>query len=267
MAMKYLSLSCLAAVLILALGADILAPYSPWERFAPFELPSKRHPLGTNDLGNDILSEFIHAGRVSLLTGAGAGGIATVLGLLLGLTAGWFGGVVRELIIGLADVFLLIPRLPLLLCFGAFFSPSYRIIILLLGFLWWPAAARVSCAKTLHLKTSPFVLVNRCAGFSGVRILFSDILPHIAGVIFPQFLLSAASAMVSESSLSFLGLGDPGVKSWGTMIQWAFNKGGFINEKWWWLLPPGFGIFIALLGAGSLEYYLAEKNEGIRLDL
>ena len=267
MVMRCLSLFCFAALLILALGADILAPYGPWERFDPFEAPSKRHPLGTNDLGNDILSEFIHAGRVSLLTGAGAGGIAVALGSLLGMSAGWFGGGLRELITGLADVFLLIPRLPLLLCFGVFFSPSYRMIILILALLWWPAAARLSCAKTLQLKASPFVMINRCAGLSGARILFSDILPHIAGVIFPQFLLTAASAMVSESSLSFLGLGDPGVKSWGAMIQWAFNRGALINEKWWWLLPQGFGIFTALFAAGGLEYYLSEKDEEIRLEL
>jgi peptide/nickel transport system permease protein len=263
---KYISAGVFASFMLLALGAELIAPYDPWVRFEPLERPSQAHPLGTNDLGNDILSEFIYAARVSIATGLGAAVIACALGITLGMCAAWYAGIVGEIIMTMADVFLLVPRIPLILCIGVFFSPSYRLVILILGLLWWPSIARVVRAKTRQVKNSPFVLVNISLGFPERRILFSDLFPHIKGVVIPQFLLTAASAMLSENSLAFLGLGDNSIKSWGTMIQWAFSRGGFINGLWWWLLPPGAGIFLLVFSLFSLEASITAAAEVINLD-
>jgi peptide/nickel transport system permease protein len=248
-------------IVLAALGADLLAPHDPWQRFEPYQPPSRDHLLGTNDIGNDILSELIHGSRVSLIVGFGAALLATLLGLIIGLVSGYFRGVVEEMLMGLTDIFLMIPRIPLIIILAAFLKPSFWMIGLALGLLWWTSTARVVRSKTLQIREMSFIESSRCLGFRKAHIIFSDVLPNIIHVVIPKFMITVATAMISEASLSFLGLGDPTLKSWGMMINFAFVKGGFINQMWWWYLPPGICIVGVVLTIVWLGFGYEQREE------
>jgi peptide/nickel transport system permease protein len=246
---------------LIAIFADILSPYDPWERFAPYEKPDRHHILGTNDIGNDILSELIHGSRSSLIIGIGAAFIATLIGLLVGLLSGYFKGALDEILMGITDIFLMIPRIPLIIILAAFLNSSIWLIMLTLGLLWWTSTARVVRSRTLQVRGMDFVASAKCLGFKNMRIIFSDVLPNIFPVVVPKFMLTVATAMISEASLSFLGLGDPSMKSWGMMINFALIKGGLVNEMWWWYLPPGLCIMLFVYSIVSLGFSFEERKK------
>lgn len=256
-----LGLVLVALFVLVAVFADIITPHSPWMRFEPYEKPSKDHWLGTNDIGNDILSELIYGTRASLIVGVGAAAIATLLGLLIGLVSGYFKGAVDEWLMGITDIFLMIPRIPLIIILAAFLKSSFWIIMLALGFLWWTSTARIVRSRTLQVREMDFVASSKCLGFKNRYILLSDILPNIFPVVVPKFMLTVATAMISEASLSFLGLGDPSMKSWGLMINFAFIKGGLINEMWWWYLSPGVCIILFVFSIVLLGFSFEEHRE------
>lgn len=248
-----------------AIFADVISPYDPWDRFEPYEKPSRTHILGTNDIGNDILSELIHGCRASLVVGIGAAIIATLIGLSVGLLSGYFKGALDELLMGVTDIFLMIPRIPLIIILAAFLKSSSWLIMIALGLLWWTSTARVARSRTLQVREMDFVASARCLGFSHRHIIFSEILPNIFPVIVPKFMLTIATAMISEASLSFLGLGDPSMKSWGLMINFSLIKGGLVNEMWWWYLPPGLCIILFVYSIVSLGFSF-DEHRGIQSD-
>jgi len=252
-------------VVLTALGADILAPHDPWQRFEPYQSPSRDHLLGTNDIGNDVFSELIHGTRVSLIVGFGTALLATFLGLIIGLVSGYYRGIADEMLMGLTDIFLMVPRIPLIIILAAFLKPSFWMITLALGLLWWTSTARVVRSKTLQIREMSFVESSKGLGFRDAHIIFTDVLPNIIQVVIPKFMITVATAMISEASLSFLGLGDPTLKSWGMMINFAFVKGGFINQMWWWYLPPGICIAGIVLTTVLLGFGYEQKEEiGLR---
>jgi len=246
-----------AAFILTALLADCISPHDPWERFYPYQMPSWKHLLGTNDMGHDIFSELIFGSRVSLAVGFSAALLSAVLGTAVGLFAGYYRGWVDELLMGLTDIFLMIPQIPLIIVLAAFLRPSFWLIALLMGLLWWTALARMVRSRTLQVREMGFVAGAKAIGFSDAQVIFSDVFPNTLHVIAPKFLLTVASAMIAEASISFLGLSDPSMKSWGTMISFAFSRGGFINGMWWWYLPPGLCITLFVLSlvmiAGIME--------------
>lgn len=243
-----------------AVFAGVLAPYSPSERFEPYASPSPRHLLGTNDLGNDILSELITGTRVSLVVGLLTAVLATGLGVIIGMTAGYFRGIVDEALMAVTDVFLMLPRIPLVIILAVFLRPSYWIIILVLGLVWWTTTARVVRAKTLQLRETGFVESSKSMGFSHAHIIFSEIFPNIIFIVIPKFMLTVASAMISEASLSFLGLGDPTTKSWGMMIRYAFERGGFIRDMWWWYIAPGGAVTLCVLSIVLISFSIEGRR-------
>jgi peptide/nickel transport system permease protein len=245
---------------MVALLADVIAPYGTRERFDPYDPPSRAHLLGTNDVGYDILTELVHGTRVSLLVGFGAAFIATLIGLLIGLVSGYFKGVVDEVLMGVTDIVLMIPRIPLIIILAAFLRPSFWLIGLVIGLLWWTSTARVVRSKVLQVREMDYVTSARCLGFSRRHILFSDILPNIMQVVLPKFMLTIAAAMISEASLSFLGLGDAGMKSWGMMLNFAFQKGALVNGMWWWFLSPG--LCITLVVAAVVLMGISQEEQG-----
>jgi peptide/nickel transport system permease protein len=232
----------------LALFAPLIAPHDPWETNMPYQPLSREHFLGTNDIGQDILSELIYASRVSLSIGFLAGLISVLIGATLGMLAGYYRGRVEELVMAASDVVLLVPGLPLLIILAAYLSPSMWNIVLVVGLLWWCSTARVVHSRVLQLREMPFVEAARAVGGSDIYIIFHHILINCKEVIYAKFALAVASAMLTESSLSFLGLGDPLNISWGEMIHFAFSRGGFANDMWWWYLPPGLMICVSVLG-------------------
>lgn len=252
--------------LIIALFPALFAPYSPAERFIPYEAPSTAHILGTNDIGNDILSELVHGARISMMVGFASALISTLIGLMIGLFSGYFRGTLDELLMGFTDVVLIIPKIPLIIILGAFLHPSIWILILVLGLLSWESIARVVRSKTLQIRESGYVKSARCMGFSSFHIMTSDIVPNLFHVLLPKFMLATASAMISEASLSFLGLGDISMKSWGIMLSFAFSRGGFIREMWWWYLPPGICITLCVMSIALIGFGFEgkEKENGKR---
>jgi len=248
------------AFLLMAVLAPYLAPHDPWKRYEPYLGPSWDHPLGTNDMGNDILSELIFGSRVSLGVGLGSAIISTLIGTIAGASAGYFRGWMDEVLMGITDIFLMIPQIPLVIVVAAFLKPSSITITLIMGILWWTSLARIVRSRVLQVREMAFVEAARVMGFSDRHIILTDVLPNTIHVIMPKFMLTVASAMIAEASLSFLGLGDPNAKSWGMIINFALTRGGFLNGYWWWYMPPGICITLSVLSLVSMSLLLEEDR-------
>lgn len=250
----------LAMFLILAIFAPLIAPYDPWEPGKPFLPPSGTHPFGTNDIGQDIFSELVYGTRISLFVGFFAAFVSVAVGTLVGLFSGYLRGAADEVLMGATDIVLIIPALPLMIILSAHTSPSIWNIIIVIGALWWTSTARVVRSRVLQLREMPFVEAARGLGAGNTYIVFRHILPNTLQVILAKFILAVAGAMLTEASLSFLGLGDPLQKSWGMMLNYAFSRGGFINGYWWWYLPPGICISLAVLSFVLIGFGLEELD-------
>ena len=246
--LRVAGLSILILFLSIALFAPLIAPYDPRETGSPYQPPNTEHRLGTNDIGQDILSELIYATRVSLAIGFMAGSISIIIGATLGMLAGYYRGRIEELVMAISDVVLLVPGLPLMIILAAYLSPSMWNIIFVVGLLWWCSTTRVVHSRVLQLREMPFVEAARSLGAGDGYIILHHILINCKEIIQAKFALAVASAMLTEASLSFLGLGDPLNLSWGEMIHFAFSRGGFANDMWWWYLPPGLMICASVLG-------------------
>jgi len=244
---KFTGIAILVVLVFIAITAPLIAPHDPEKTGIPYQSPSADHLLGTNDLGQDIFSELLYASRTSLVVGFLAAIISIVIGVSVGLMAGYYRGWIRELLMGMTDVFLLIPGLPLMIILAAYLSPSMWNIILVIGLLWWCSTARVVQSRVLQVREMQFIESTRALGYSDSYILHKHVLANTKEVIYAKFSLAVASAMLAEASLSFLGLGDPLNISWGEMIHFAFTRGGFANDMWWWYLPPGLMICITVL--------------------
>ena len=249
-----------------ALLAEFLAPHSTSTSFPVFLPPSGTHVLGTNDMGYDIFSELLFASRISLLVGLVAALISVFIGTGVGLLSGYYRGAIGDLMTGIIDIFLLIPFLPLMVILAAYLGPSIWNIILVIGLLGWCSTARVVRAKVLQLREMPFIEAAKAVGLSNRSIILRHIFPNVTEVVAAKFVLSVAGAMLSEASLSFLGLGDPARISWGGMIHYAFKRGGFFNGMWYWYLPPGICIALCTIGFVLLGLYLEAKNNQLPAD-
>jgi peptide/nickel transport system permease protein len=251
----------LALFLLLAVFAPLIAPFDPWAPGRPFLPPSGTHPFGTNDIGQDIFSELIYSTRISLFVGFFAAFVSVAIGALVGLFSGYLRGAADEVLMGTTDIVLIIPALPLMIILAAHTSPSIWNIIIVIGALWWTSTARVVRSRVLQLREMPFVEAARSLGAGDGYIVFKHILPNTLQVILAKFILAVAGAMLTEASLSFLGLGDPLQKSWGMMLNYAFSRGGFINGYWWWYLPPGICISLAVLSFVLIGFGLEEQDQ------
>ncbi len=245
----------------MATAPDLLAPFSASERFAAYQAPDLIHLLGTDDMGRDIFSLVIYAARLSLVIGFASGALAILIGTAVGLVAGWRHGILDDLLMGTTDIVLIIPKIPLIIILAAYLSPGPWLLILVLGLLSWESVARVVRSKVMQIRSSGYILAARCFGFSDAYIIVREVLPVIFPVIVPKFVLVTAAAMISEASLSFLGLADPTMISWGVMISDAFNHGGFIRDMWYWWMPPAVCIILGVLAITSLAF-VHEKRVG-----
>jgi len=250
---------------LIALAADGIAPYALDRSFVPFQSPSPQHWLGTNDMGYDIFSELLHAGRISLTIGLVAAVISAIIGSLVGITAGFFRGVFREGLTGFIDLFLLIPILPLMITLAAHLGPSFWNIVLVIALLGWCSTARAVRAKTLQLRELPFIDALIVLDIPTWRILLHHVLPNVKEIVSAKFTLSVAGAMLSEAALSFLGLGEPTTVSWGSMMHYAFQRGGFANGMWYWYLPPGLAIAACAAGCVLIGWYFEQRGTQAKL--
>lgn len=232
-----------------ALFAPQLAPHDPIQQriaTARLEAPSAEHPLGTDELGRDLFSRLLHGARISMRIGLIAEGIALLIGITLGSLAGYLGGWVDNLIMRLTDIFFAIPSLLFLIVVVAIMEPSATVIFVALGVISWPSEARLMRAEVLRLREREFVTAARALGMRNWRIILRHILPNAMASLIVVGSLGVAGAILSEATLSFLGLGiQQPIPSWGTMI----NQGQeYIFSAWWYSVFPGLTIMLAVLG-------------------
>lgn len=252
----------LLAYFVAAIFSSYLAPFRLDMSFETYLPPGQPHLLGTNDVGKDIFSELLYASRVSLLVGFLAGSLSTVSGTLIGMAAGFYRSRFAEAAGGLIDIFLLIPRLPLLIVLSAYLGASLWNIIFVIGFLTWGATARVVWARVAQIREMHYIEGALAIGCSNQRVIFVHILPNVLEIVKSKFVLSVAGAMLAEASLSFLGLGDPRYLSWGMMLLYAFRRGGFANGLWNWYLPPGICIALCVFAFFLLGSQNRERKTG-----
>ncbi|SKA77700.1 ABC transporter permease [Desulfobaculum bizertense] len=241
----------LSIVLVMSLGAilaPLIAPFDPTAIDVNniLQPPSTVHLLGTDALGRDILSRMLYGGRVSLWVGFVAVGLSVSIGLVLGLVAGYFGGLTDEVIMRGVDVMLCFPSFFLILAVIAFLEPSLVNIMIVIGLTSWMGVARLVRAEALALRKRDYVLAARAAGAGPVRIIFTHILPNTLAPVLVSATLGVAGAILTESSLSFLGLGvQPPMPSWGNILMEGKDVLRFAP---WISFYPGFAILLTVLG-------------------
>ena len=204
------------------------------------QAPSALHWLGTDNIGLDIFAELVWGARTSLYVSVMAMLIAGVIGIPVGLLCGYNTGWLREVIDGFIDIFMTLPMLPLMIIIAAVMGTSITNVAIILGIFSWPQLARVTKNSTMKIREMQYIEACTCLGLSKPRILFKHILINATGPVFVNMTLVMASAVLTEASLSFLGLGDPTTWSWGTMLKRAWGQNAVIsspNPGWWWLLP------------------------------
>lgn len=231
---------------VVALFAPWIAPYDPNERvhLEPSDIlapPDRDHLLGRDDAGKDVLSLLIYGARISLMVGFVSSLMSMVIGTAVGMTAGYFGGRVSNMLMRFTDFLMVIPDLPLMLVIISVWGRGLWKIILVIGLLYWTATARLVRAQVLSVKERQFVLRARAIGAGDLRVILMHIFPQVVPLIIAQSVLDISASIIAESSLSFLGLGDPTLISWGMMLNFAFER-AISRRAWWFLLPPGLAI-------------------------
>jgi peptide/nickel transport system ATP-binding protein/peptide/nickel transport system permease protein len=244
-----LGTTLLSVILFIALFGPSLAPYDPREVTGrPFSAPSSAHWLGTNDIGQDIFSEILWGTRVSLLIGLVAASAAILVGTTVGVVASLAGGWVDALLMRITDVVLTIPFLPLAIVLAAFLGPSLWNTATVIALVIWARPARVVRSQGLSICNLTFVEAAHALGGGFRHVLVKHVLPGVLPLALSQFILATSSAILTEASLAFLGLGDPIQKSWGTILFYAQARGAFLNGSWpWWVIPPGVLISVTVL--------------------
>lgn len=240
-----------------AVFAPLLSPYNPddIDRKHILVSPDIHHPLGTDDLGRDVLSRMIWGARISLAVGFVAVGIATVIGIFFGALAGYYGGWAERIIMRFIDIMLTIPTFFLILAVIAFIEPSIWNIMIVIGLTSWMGVARLVRAEFLSIKEREYVLAAKAIGASDFRIIFRHIMINSMAPVLVSAVLGIAGAVLVESALSFLGIGvQPPTPSWGNILTLGKDN---IEIAWWLSVFPGLAILITVLGYNLL-------GEGIR---
>ena len=237
----------LLAVVAFAILAPTLYPQSPWRPVArPFLAPfaNERFPLGTDTLGRNLAAGLVHGARVSLMIGVVSTLVALVIGVPLGAIAGYAGGFVDDALMRFTEFFQTIPSFALAIVLVAILQPQLGSIVLAIGVVGWPPVARLVRGEVLSLRSREYVQAAVTIGQSTPRIIFSQVLPNTIAPIIVMGSLMIGSAILLESSLSFLGLGDPNLMSWGYMVGAGRTR---LLDAWWISFFPGFAIFLTVL--------------------
>ncbi|MEI3613576.1 ABC transporter permease [Pseudogracilibacillus sp. SO30301A] len=242
-------------VILMAIFAPVVAPYPDdvsgaihFDRM--LEPPSSEHLLGTDEVGRDILSRVLYGARISLMLGFIVLGLSTLIGLPLGLIAGFWGGRINTIIMRIADIFLSVPSLVLAFAVAALFQPTLTTIMIALSFSWWPWVTRLVQGEVLSIKGEQFVQASIGIGASKWRIAFKEILPNCISPIIVKSTLDMGFIILMGASLGFLGLGaEPPTPEWGTMIA---EGRAYLPEAWWAATFPGLAILFAVIGFNLL---------------
>lgn len=214
------------------------------------------HPFGTDNIGRDIYSMTLYGARASLMVGLIATLISVVLGASIGLAAGYFGRVTQEVLMRVTDFFLVLPWFPLMIVMMAILGQKFVWVIVVIGITSWPSTARIVRSQVLTIKERQFIERARAVGAGDGHIISKHILPNVLPLIFANTVLLISLAIFSEAFLSFFGLGDPSVISWGAMLEAAYSFSAFSAGAWWWILAPGASIVIMVLSFSLVGYAL-----------
>jgi peptide/nickel transport system permease protein len=242
---------------VVSLLAPLIAPADPnaidaWHVLSP---PSWHHWFGTDELGRDVFSRMIYGSRISLKVGFVAVGIAVSIGTLVGLLSGYYSGLVDTCLMRLVDIMLCFPAFFLILAVITFLEPSIWYIMTVIGLTSWMGVARMVRAETLSIREMEYIAAARCIGCSDLRIIFRHILPNTLSPVLVSATLGVAGAILTESALSFLGIGvQPPTPSWGNILT---SGKDYIEFAWWLSLFPGLAILVTVLAYNLL-------GEGIR---
>ena len=242
------------SLLAVILGAAALAPWlAPLDPFAltggPLSPPTGMHPMGTDALGRDVFSGIVYGARASLTIASAVSVLTFACGMLVGLVAGYFGGLADDVLSRVTELLQVLPRFLLLIVAVAIIGPGVDRLVVTLGLTSWAALSRVVRAEVLALRNADFVIAKRAAGATHLRILLRDLLPNVMPAALVLSALLVGQILLLEASLGFLGLGDPGVISWGLMASRAHE---FARVAWWLPLFPGLAIGSAVLAANLL---------------
>ncbi|MCE5279767.1 MAG: ABC transporter permease [Planctomycetaceae bacterium] len=242
-------------------GMGVNWPADPLEPNPPAQLipPSWEHPLGTDDLGRDVMARVLLGAHVSLMIGFVAVGIAIVIGIILGSVSGYFGGRIDTAIMRFVDMMMCIPTFFLILTVAALLQPSIWIVALIIGITSWMGTARLVRAEFLSLREMDYVQAARATGAGHARIIFRHVLPNALPPVFVTAVLGVAGAILTEASLSYLGFGvQPPDPSWGNIISGGKQ---YILDAWWLIVFPSVAIFIT-----TLSFYVAGEGMRVAMD-
>ncbi|KQW79233.1 peptide ABC transporter permease [Devosia sp. Root413D1] len=259
-------LAIVLAYVAIAVAAPWITEHAPMQRVGrPHQPPSMDQLLGTTRMGRDVFTQLIWGTRTSLFVGFLAGLIVTVIGVALGITAGYLGGWVDEVINFFTNIALVIPQLPLLLVIAAFVGQaSPMVIALIIGLTSWAWGARVTRAQTMSLRRREFIEASELAGEPTWRMIAVELLPNLLSIIGFNFIGSVIYTIITEATLEFLGLGDPNAVSWGTMLYNAQTSSAIMIGAWWEVAAPA--SFIAVIGIGlSLINFAIDEISNPRL--
>ena len=263
-------LTILAFFSIIAIIGPLIAPEDPNastsfsdQIMAP---PSSEHWLGTDDNGRDVLSLLILGTRISMVVGFAAAIVSAVIGSIVGISAGYFGGWTERILTVIDDWFLVIPFLPLAIVLATLLGdaadslPLGRVLVLVLviGLTGWAGTSRIIRSQVLSVRQRMFVERARALGSSNTWIIRKQILPNVLPLIFANTVLIIAIAILTESTLSFLGLGDPSRASWGQMLNAANSSGALSLGAWWFFIPPGVCIVLVVIGFTMVGYSIED---------
>ena len=238
---------------LLAIFGQLLAPYDPYQQDitgSKLLPPSSAHWMGTDELGRDVLSRVMTGARISLQVAAVVLSFAVIFGTLVGAIAGYFGGIVDEILMRFTDLFLAFPALILAIAIAATFGRELKYTMIALSTVFWPWYARLVRAQILSIRERDYVTAAESVGMPGSRVLFRHILPNVVTVVIIQLTLDVGFAILATSSLSFIGLGaQPPSPEWGTMMATARN---YFREAWWYITFPGLALTLTVFAFNVL---------------
>ena len=246
--------------LLVAIFAPLLAPTDPQRMVGrPHDPPSGEFVFGTSRQGQDIFAQMVHGTYTTLRVGFVIGTVITIVGIAVGLTAGFVGGTVDEVLSMITNVVLVLPQLPIIIVVaGMIDRPGPDTVILVLSFLSWAWGARVLRSQALVLRNSEFVAAARASGEPTWRIIVFEILPNMTSLVVSGWIGSVLYAILAESGLSFIGLGNPNDITWGIIIYWARNNQALLTDAWWTFIVPGLAICIVGLSLILINYGIDE---------
>jgi len=244
-----IGLAVIALFVLVAVLSPVLAPHPKDQVGAVFTSPGGEHVLGTDGGGADMVKLLIAGTRVSLIVGFAAAIVSAFIGGSIGLASGFFGGKTDTVLMRFTDYVIVIPDVPLMIVAAALFGRSLTNIILIIGVIYWTTTARLIRAQVKSVRERVYVKRARALGAGNGRLIFKHILPQVAPLLIANTVLLVAYAIFAETFITFLGLGDPSVISWGRLIENAFQDDAILNNAWWAIVPPGVCVTLVVLGA------------------